>query len=75
MNAQVIRSLLYKMYIMVNSLDQFYEDKSLLFDYLFKILYWNSLDLVSIRTLKGSLYISCQSRHIQETVLQISLVE
>ena len=34
--------------------------------YLFKILYWNSRDFVSTRTLKGSLYISRQSKHSPE---------
>ena len=38
--------------------------KEFVVNYLFKILYWNSLDLVSMRTLKGNLWISCQSRHI-----------
>ena len=35
------------------SVDQFYKEKSLFVKDPFKILYWNSLDLVSIRTLKG----------------------
>ena len=38
--------------------------KEFVVKYPFKIPYWNSLDLVSIRTLKGILQISCQSRHI-----------
>ena len=35
-------------------------------EYLFKILYWNSRDFVSMRTLNGSLFISRYSKHLPE---------
>ena len=40
--------------------------KAFVVKYLLRILYWNSLDFVSLSTLKGNLYISFHSKHTLE---------